>query len=142
MTYDPYTGATTWLYKALTDPQISGVGLAVYEDVAPQGATNKDTVWIEFELYAPGDDAAEVAEQNIWTEFTFIVRGIMRGRSTVALKPVAEAIYARLHRADAVLGDARILSATRQRPDHDNWTEMGVEYRSLGGIYNVIVQPA
>ena len=141
MTYEAYTGAAKWLYATLTTPPIAGV-LGVYEDAAPQGVTEKESVWIEFEQFAPGDDVAEVAEQNIWTEFVFVVRAISRGRSTVALADIATAIYTRLHRTDGVAGDARVLSSTRQRPDHENWTEMGVEYRSLGGIYNLIVQPA
>lgn len=141
MTYEAYTGATSWLYAKLTTPPIAGV-LDVYEDVAPQGVTDEESVWIEFELFVDGDDVAEVAEQNIWTEFAFVVRVISRGRSTVALASIATTINTRLHRTDGVAGDARVLSSTRQRPDHDNWTEMGVEYRSLGGIYNLIVQPA
>lgn len=142
MTYDPYIGANTWLYETLTSPEIDGVGLNVYEDAAPQGVTDRGTVWLEFELFASGDDVAEVAEQNIWTEFTYMIRAVKRGRSTKELLVPATEIYSRLHRSDGVAGDARILSCTRQRPDHENFTSMGIEYRSLGGIYNLIVQPA
>jgi hypothetical protein len=141
VSYEAYTGATTWLYEQLTAVPIAGVS-GVYEDNAPAGATDSDDVWIQFELLVPGDDVAEVAEQNIWTDFTFIVHAIARGRSTVALADIASAIYARLHRTDGVAGDARVLSSVRQRPEHDNWTEMGIEYRSLGGVYSLIVQPA
>lgn len=141
MTYEPYTGMTGWLYDTLLTPPIGGV-VGVYEDIAPQSVTDKDSVWVEFELFAPGDDAAEVAEQRIWTEFPVVVRAIARGRSTFALADIAAELYSRLHRQSGVVGDARVVSCTADRPDHENWTAMGIEYRSLGQIYNLIVQPA
>jgi hypothetical protein len=141
MTYDPYVDASTWIYSTLTTPAIGGI-VGVYEDLAPGGVTSKDSIWVEFEEFMAADDVAEVGEQNIWTEFTFIVQAFKRGRSTVALKDVAAEINDRLHRASGGVTGAFVVSCTRQRPEHSNWTEMGVEYRSLGGIYNLIVQPA
>lgn len=141
MSYEPYTGAATWIFEKLTTPAIAGVA-GVYEDDAPGGSTTSASTWVVFELLAPGDDVSEVAEQNIWTDFVFVVHAIARGRSTKALAIIAEEINTRLHRASGVAGGARILSSTRQRPEHDNWTEMGIEYRSLGGVYSLIVQPA
>jgi len=134
-----YPEATTWLYDTLTSSPITGIKDA-YEDWAPEGATGDGDVWIEFEAQADGSDAAEVAEQRIWTEIPFIVRAVTRGRSTVALKPYAKEIDARLHRKDGTTTDARIISSVRTGPHQDHWLAQGIEFRALGGFYNLIVQ--
>lgn len=137
-----YTRATSWLYAALTSPAISGV-LDAYEDEAPEGATTAESVWLTFELLAPGLDVAEVAEQRIWTEFPFAVLVWARGRSTKALQDIADEVDDRLHRASGVADtDGYVLQATRSQEHQEKRTEMGVEYRGLGGVYNLIVQPA
>lgn len=134
-----YPEATTWMYGVLTSPAISGVA-GVYEDAAPEGATTATSVWIEFEAQAPGTDVAEVAEQRIWTEYAFLVRAVTRGRSTVALKTIATAIDARLHRKNGTTAGGQVISSVRTQEEQDHWLEQGVEYRSLGGIYSLIVQ--
>jgi hypothetical protein len=136
-----YPEATLWMYGKLTSPAISGV-LDAYEDQAPEGATTADSVWIEFELLSPGLDVTEVAAQRIWTEFAFLVRVVKRGRSTVALKTIATEVDNRLHRANGTTTDGRVISSVRTQEDQGRWLEQGVEYRSLGGYYNLIVQPA
>lgn len=136
-----YTRATTYLYGKLTSPPISGV-LDVYEDNAPQGATQADSLWIEFELMAPGADVAEIAEQRIWTEFAFRITACCRGRSTKALEAVADEIYSRLHRSNGTVAGGDVISATRSDEVVGNDLAQGIEYRQLGGIYNLIVQPA
>jgi hypothetical protein len=134
-----YPEATTWMYGVLTTSPITGVS-GVYEDAAPEGETDADDIWIEFELQAPGTDVAEVAEQRIWTELAFLVRAVARGRSTVALKPTAKTIDDRLHRANGTTTDGQIISSVRTGEDQGRWLEQGVEYRSLGGLYSLIVQ--
>ena len=139
--FSAYPTATTWLYAKLTSPTaIAGVS-GVYETDAPEGVTDADSVWIEFELHAPGDDVAEVAAQRIWTEFVFMVRAITRGRSTVALADIATAIYDRIHRGAGTTAYGQVISCTRDQETQDSWLMQGVEYRALGGLYNVIVQP-
>ncbi len=143
--FTAYTRATRWLYEVLTDPPITGVGLAVYEEAAPEGTTDATTVFIEFEAMDPGQDVAEVAAHRIWTEFSFLVRALTRGRSSQSLEAIVDEIDNRLHRADGTVNDGRILSCTRSEGGGaevpESWLRQGVEYRGLGGIYNVIVQP-
>lgn len=134
-----YPEATTWLYGKLTSPALSGV-VGVYEDAAPEGATTAANVWVEFQTLAPGMDIAEVGAQRIWTEYAFLVRAITRGRSTVALKSIAYDIDTRLHRADGTTTDGQVISCVRSQEEQDHWLEQGVEYRALGGVYNLIVQ--
>lgn len=138
--FSAYTRATRWLYAQLTTSPISGI-VGVYEDDAPEGATDADDVWIEFELQAPGQDLGVVGEQRVWTEFAFLVRAITRGRSTIALEAVADEIDNRLHRKSGTTSDGRVIQATRSEDSQDSWLKQGVEYRGLGGIFNLIVQP-
>jgi hypothetical protein len=123
-----YPEATLWLYDKLISPAITGVK-GVYEDAAPEGETDGDDVWVEFESLAPGTDVAEVAEQRIWTEYAFLVRAITRGRSTVALKTIATTIDSRLHRSNGTTTDGQVISCTRSQEEQDHWLEQGVEYR-------------
>ncbi|MBA3587309.1 MAG: hypothetical protein H0W41_06705 [Chloroflexi bacterium] len=136
-----YPEAITWLYATLTTPPIAGV-IGVYEQSAPIGATTSDDTWIEYEPFAPGGDVAEVSEQRIWTEFAFLVRAVKRGRSTMDLKAIAMEMDTRLHRADGTTTDGQVISCVRSDERPDSWLEQGNEYRGLGGLYHLIVQPA
>jgi hypothetical protein len=136
-----YPEAITWLYSKLTTPPISGVS-GVYENDAPEGATTSADTWIEFEALNPGVDVTEVAEQRIWTEYAFLVRAITRGRDTIGLGTIATEIDNRLHRASGTTSGGQILQAARQQEEQDHWLVQGIEFRGLGGIYNLIVQPA
>ncbi len=132
-----YPEAITFLFGKLNG--ISGVS-GVYEDDAPQGSTDSNDVWIEYEALSPGSDLAEVGEQRIWTEYAFLVRAITRGRSTIALRTIAQAIDDRLHRKSGTTSLGQVISSVRTQEEQDHWLDQGVEYRALGGYYNLIVQ--
>lgn len=140
-----YTRAARWLFEQLTDTPIDGIGDAVYEEDAPEGATGSATKFITFEAMDPGLDVAAVASRRIWTEFTFLVQAVTRGRSTQALEPIVDEIDARLHRKDGVIDDARVLSCTRAEDTGSEFPEselrQGVEYRRLGNAYSLLIQP-
>lgn len=143
--FTAYTRATRWLFGTLTAAGGIGGVSGVYEDTAPQDSTDAGDTWIEYEAMNPGDDVAEVAAQRIWTEFAFHVRAMGRGRSYQALEAIVDEIDNRLHRKSGTVSDGRVLSCTRSESGGsevpESWLKEGVEYRSLGGIYNVIVQP-
>jgi hypothetical protein len=143
--FTAYTRATRWLYGVLTaGGGITGVALAVYEDTAPEGSTAADTKWIEYEAMDPGSDVAEVGAQRIWTEYAFHVRAVTRGRSTQALEAIVDEIDNRLHRKSGTVSDGQVISCTRSQDGSEapeSWFKEGVEYRGLGGVYNLIVQP-
>lgn len=147
--FSSYPRLAEWLYGVLTASPITGVanadgvtGGAVFEDTAPQEYMTKDDVWVVFELMAPGSDVAEVGDQRIWTEYAILVRAMARTRSTQALRPIADEIDTRLDRASGTVADAAIVRSSRQEEHQDRWLEQGVEYRALGGIYNIIIQPS
>lgn len=135
-----YPRATSWLYDVLTTVPIAGV-LGVYEDAAPQGVTTATSVWIEFEALAPGEDVDEVGKQRIWTEFAFRVSVCTRGRSTRGLQTIADEIDNRLHRKSGTADGGLVISCTRSQEVAGKALAQGVEYRELGGVFNLIVQP-
>lgn len=141
-----YTRAARWLFAQLTEPEpIEGIGLAVYEANAPEGETTAESKFITFEALDPGSDVAEVSAHRIWTEYTFLVQAVTRGRSTQALEDIVDAIDDRLHRKSGVIDDARVLFCSRQEDAGSEIPEselrQGVEYRRLGGAYNLLIQP-
>lgn len=136
-----YTRATAFLFGKLTTVPISGVS-GVHEITAPQGTTDKTSKWIEFEPMAPGQDVAEVAEQRIWTEFIFRVCACTRGESVAALEAIADEIYTRLHRSNGTVTGGDVISCVRTEEIVIPDLAQGVEYRQLGGYFNLIVQPA
>lgn len=144
--FTAYTRATRWLYARLTTPTaITGVTAGVHEDAVPEGLAGATDVWIEFEAMDPGLDLAEVAAHRIWTEFSFLVRAMKRGRSYQELEGITDEIDNRLHRADGTVSDGRILSCIRSEVGSseapESFLRQGVEYRALGQIYNVLIQP-
>jgi hypothetical protein len=136
-----YTRATAFLYGKLTTPAISGAS-GVHEITAPQGATDRSSKWIEYEAMSPGEDVAEVAEQRIWTEFAFRIVAASRTESVASLEAIADEIYARLHRSDGSVTGAYVVSCVRTEEIVIPDLAQGVEYRELGGFYNLIVQAA
>jgi hypothetical protein len=155
MGFTAYTRAAKWLYEQLNVPPIDGVSVidpdadpvatAVFEGDAPEGSTSAESTWITFEAMDPGSDLAEVAAHRVWTELTFLVRVMRRGRSINALEPIVDEIDNRLHRKDGVIDDARVLSCTRQEDGGSEFPEselrQGVEYRGLGAAYSLLIQP-
>lgn len=138
-----YPRAAKWLYETLTNPPITGVGANVYEDDAPEAVTDSSTVWITFETLDNGSDLrTDVGSYRVFTEFVFQVAAFMRGRSTQALKDIADEIDSRLDRASAAIDDAIVLACERTGPVQEPYLKQGVEYRALGGVFNLTIQPS
>ncbi len=58
------------------------------------------------------------------------------------LKDIAMEMDTRLHRANGTTTDGQVISCVRSDERPDSWLEQGNEYRGLGGLYHLIVQPA
>lgn len=136
-----YPRAAEWLFGVLTSPAITGIDEHVYEDQAPEAVTDADTTWIAFESLDDGSDLMEVGAHRIWTEFPIQVAAFRRGRSTKALTAIADEIDDRLHRASGAVSDGQVISCVRTGEVQEPYLKQGVEYRALGGLYNLLVQP-
>lgn len=132
-----YPRAAEWLYATLTTPAIAGLTGGVHEHPAPQGTAYPA---ITFSLQA-ATDVGELAEHRIWAELLLLVRAWGQTRSTASLRAIADEIDARLHRGSGTTSDGRVISSVRLEAHHDRNVADGIEYRALGGIYQLLVQP-
>jgi hypothetical protein len=131
-----YPRAQRWLYQTLTTPPITGVG-TVSEHPAPQGSPQPV---ITYSLQAP-DDLMVVGEDRVWAAMLMLVTVSKATESTRSLMAIADEIDRRLHGADGVADDGRVISSVRQTLFHADEINDGVQYRRLGGIYELLVQP-
>jgi hypothetical protein len=131
-----YVSAATWLTETLTTPPIAGV-TAVCEHPAPQLSVYPlITFQQQSEL-----DLEVINAHRVWAEFQFLVRVIGQTASSLDLKAIADEIDARLHRTSGTTSDSQVISSTRKYVFHMPEEAQGVEYRHLGGLYELLVQP-
>ena len=131
-----YVSAMAWITATLTTPPIAGV-TGVYEHPAPQLSVYPlITVQQQSEL-----DLEVINAHRVWAEFIFLVRVIGQTASTLSLKAIADEIDARLHRTSGTTSDSQVISSTRISVFHMPEEAQGVEYRHLGGLYELLVQP-
>lgn len=131
-----YPRAQRWLYQTLTTPPITGVG-TVSEHPAPQSAPKPV---ITYQLQAP-DDLMVVGEDRVWAAMLMLVTVSNATESTRSLMAIADEMDRRLHGAQGVADDGRIISCVRQTVFHTDELNDGVPYRRLGGLYELLVQP-
>jgi len=111
----------------------------VWSDVAPQGAPFP---YIITQAQSAVDVVA-IGPYRIMVDTQYLVKGIAQGQTYSAiLQQIANRIDALIHaqRADTVAGGGRIVSCVRQRPFRLTEATNGVQYRQLGGIYEINVQ--
>lgn len=135
--FSEYPEAAEFIFTQLTDPPIDGFEGLVEEHPGSEGSpwpriTFQETAW---------DDVTEVAENRVWSELLFLVTGGSKGASTKALKALATAIDARLHRVSGTTTDGQVISCVRRGGFQLGEQDAGVNYRRLGGYYSVLVQP-
>lgn len=132
-----YPEAAEWITGLLTGTPIAGV-TAVQEHPAQELSTFP---LITFSQQAPSVDVMVINGNRVWSELVFLVTAIAKGESTKALKAIATEIDARLHRASGTSTDGRILESVRTGGFQASELDNGVQYRRLGGFYQLIVQP-
>jgi hypothetical protein len=111
----------------------------VWSDVAPQGAPFP---YIITQLQSAVDVVA-TGPYRVMVNTTYLVKGIAQGQIySLPLQQIANRSDALLQaqQADSVQGGGRIVSCVRQRPFRLTEASNGVQYRQLGGIYDINVQ--
>lgn len=133
-TVNETTRAEEWLYQTLA-AAIPGIGS--YSAVAPEGTIPP---FIVFSQQAP-TDLMTVGQARIWASFVYLVKVSAPVTSYTPLKTTADAIDAALHGASGTVADGAILDCTRDRPFAMVEETGGVQWRHLGGLYRMKVQP-
>jgi len=132
------TRASQFLYSQLGT--LPG-GAAIYDGVAP---LNSPYPYVIVQVQSPGADMMGVGTARIWATPLFLVKAIDKTRSWSTLTALADAIETRLHGATGSTGltatDGRILSCVRESPFSLIEESNGDMFRSLGGLFRLIIQ--
>lgn len=111
----------------------------VWSDVAPQGTPLPYIITQALSAV----DVIATGPYRVMVGATYQVKGIAAGQFFSApLQQIANRIDSLLQatKADSVIGGGRIVSCVRQRPFRLTEATNGVQYRQLGGIYDINVQ--
>lgn len=134
------TRAAKWLYSRLAADGVLAAAApgGIHEHPAPPGTASP---LITYQLQAPVD-VKVVPDKRVWAEMVYLVRAIGQGRSYVVLEAAADRLDVLLDRADGATSDARVISCTRDSAYALSEERNGVEYRHLGGLFRLLVQPS
>jgi hypothetical protein len=111
----------------------------VWSDVAPQGVPFPYIITQSQSAV----DVIAIGPIRVMANTIYLVKGIAQGQYySPALVSIANRIDSLLQaqKADSVSGGGRIVSCVRQRPFRLTEATNGVQYRQLGGIYDINVQ--
>lgn len=133
-----YLVAAEWLYATLHgDTALMATVTDVTEHPGPQNATFP---LVTFALHT-ATDVSEVAEHRIWAQLLMLVTVTGQGPSTLPLKPAALRLDALLHRTSGATADGQVISSVRREEFYAPDLYEGIQYRRIGGIYELLVQP-
>lgn len=132
--------AERWLTDILSnDTTLTGlINGRVYGYVAPE---NADLPLVIFKFF-DGADETGVGAVRLYSALQYIVEVIGEGESFVALETIANRVDVLLHGKNNLLVDGgNIVECIRVRPTASvEVIEGGLQYRHLGGIYQLMVQ--
>lgn len=91
-----------------------------------------------FQLQAPGADLMVLGGTRVWTPLVYLVRGIAEQESYAGdLATIANRIDAVLHRASGSNAAGTVFSCVRIRAFQMPEVANGMQYRHLGGLYEI-----
>ena len=133
-----YVVAAEWLDATLRgDTALMAEVTDICEHPAPQDAVYP---LVTFALHH-AEDTMVVGEHRVWADLLMLITVVGQTASTKALQAAAVRIDALLHRASGTTADGQIVSSWRTEsfalPDEYE----GIQYRRLGGFYELLVQP-
>jgi hypothetical protein len=126
--------AEAWLFQTLAAaiPTVTA-----YSAIAPEGVAHP---FIVYSQQSP-TDLMGVGPARIWASFLYLVKVSDQISSYMPLKATADAIDAALHGASGTVPDGAVLDCIRERAFSLTEVANGVEWRHLGGLYRLKVQP-
>jgi hypothetical protein len=128
----------SWLYTTLHGDAtlLAAAPGGVYEDAAPRGTV------FPVVIFALQDaiDSLTVNGVCILVRATYQVKVVTQGASYAALDGAAARINTLLHRVTGSAGGGAIYSSVRVEPLRYREDADGVEYRHLGGLYEIQVK--
>lgn len=134
-----------WLFDTLTGD--AALAAAAKNGIHPDvdRGTNPDAIAVIFSLQSPGADDNSLCATRTESTPLYLVRARKRTRRAAELETSAKRIDALLHGAEDAIGEAPDtyrLYVERESPFRFSFSENGVEYHQLGGLYRFRVIPA
>lgn len=86
------------------------------------------------------EDLMVVEMHRIWSNITYLVRGVTRGPDWTEVQAIANRIDQLLHRANGSSTDVNVQQVYREETFTDETVEGGDLYHHAGGIYRLLVQ--
>jgi hypothetical protein len=130
--------ASLALREALDEPDAEGVASRVWD--SPPGP-NETLPYVEVTV-VPVRDWGGVGMTEVMSGALVNVKAVDQAEGYEDLRPIAKAIHQALHGVlnYPVSGGGQLLSVRRRQPIQLTETTQGVEYRHLGGQYEVEAQ--
>lgn len=109
----------------------------IFADVAPKGISFP-IITFRYQVYAD----VGVIDGNIPVQqYTYIVAATIDGKAIAAIKPIADRVDELLHKSSGTVNSGTVLSCTFDSIYRQAYTDVnGIDYRDLGGMYNLMVQ--
>lgn len=133
-TVNEISRAESWLFQTL-QTLIAG---RCYSAVAPAASTYPLIVFTS----TAGSDLMGVGPARIWASLIYVVKVTTQGTSYGPIASLADAVDAALHAASGTVSNGRILVCTRESTLALTEEVDGTQFRTLGGTYRLLVQPA
>lgn len=130
-----------WLYELLSaDPELAGmVENRIFAYVAPALAVYPLVIF----AFQGGSDVYASGKARVMSHLEYQVKAVCEGATYTGIVAIADRLDALLHGASGATATVRVMSCIRQAPlAYPEITDDGMQYRHLGGIYRLQVQPA
>lgn len=140
MAIDEITEAQIWLQATLSaDPTVASVfGTNVGQNPLPRESAYPR---LTYNCLTPQNDLILVGSDIYYASLRFVVRGIVKGNSTYAIKDALAAMHTAIHAKYGFTDDAYIVSCVRVRPYHLPEISDSIEYTHQGGEYLIRLRP-
>lgn len=127
--------ADDWLYTVLnSSPGLASISGRIYNEGGPQEAVYPFIVYHMSE----GRDLMGIGATRVWTTMNYVVRAVTRDGSYESIYGLANAIDAALHdKSHQATENGEVIASVRIAPFKMAETLDGVNYRHLGGIYQL-----
>lgn len=132
--------AEIWLYDTLTnDATVS----ATFGDNIGHNPLPRESGFprLTYNAFTAQEDLILVGSDIYYAKLRFVVRAIVPGNSTYAIKDALAAMHAAIHGKYGFTDSAYIVSCTRVRPYYLHEMSDSLEYTHQGGEYLIRIRP-
>lgn len=127
-----------WLYTLLSgDTTLTNqIGQRIYNLQAPQDAALPFVIF----GYMQGIDVQGVGTARVMSSVVYQVKAVDEAESFTTAKGIADRLDALVQGASGSVSDGQILAARREQIIQYVETDVGIQYRHLGGLYRIFAQ--